>query len=249
LVAKKRHSSAIRMSQTLVVLFAVFSGLYSSRNIPVSSLLLILIIGPWLSKAMAGLADLLTARTRTPAQFLNRMQTIELSLRSHLWPIAATLLCCWIVAHAGKLGPAPLMDAHFDAKRFPVQAVNALEQQHVPGPLLGPDYWGGYLIYRLYPRLRAVVVDDRHDLYGDDFLKSYLKMVHVEPGWQDFLQQHQPRCVLVPKDSALANILTETSGWKPIYTDDVAVAFVPAPEPPPQAGSSSGGPGGAPEKN
>jgi hypothetical protein len=231
LVAKKRHSSAIRMSQTLVVLFAVFSGLYSSRNIPVSSLLLILIIGPWLSKAMAGLADLLTARTRAPAQFLHRMQTIELSLRGHLWPIAATLLCCWIAVHGGKLGPTAVMNAHFDSKRFPVQAVNALEQQHVPGPILSPDYWGGYLIYRLYPRLRAVVVDDRHDLYGDDFLKSYLTMVHVEPGWQDFLRQHQPRCVLVPKVSALANILTETSGWMPIYTDDVAVAFVQAPEP------------------
>jgi hypothetical protein len=230
LVAKKRHSSAIRMSQTLVVLFAVFSGLYSSRNIPVSSLLLILVSGPWLSKAMERLADLRTARTLAPIQFLHRMRTIELSLRGRFWPIAATLLCCWIAAHGGKLGPTALINAHFDTKRFPVQAVNDLEKQHVQGPILSPDYWGGYLIYRLYPRLRAVV-DDRHDLYGDDFLKSYLKMVHLEPGWQDFLQQHQPRCVLVPKDSALANILAETSRWKPIYTDDVAVAFVPAPEP------------------
>ncbi len=43
------------MSQALVVLFAVYSGLYASRNIPVSSLLLILVIGPWLSEAMARL--------------------------------------------------------------------------------------------------------------------------------------------------------------------------------------------------
>jgi hypothetical protein len=52
-----------------------------------------------------------------------------------------------------------------------------------------------------------------------------LKMVHVEPGWEDFLRQHQAQCVLVPKDSALANILGETAGWRSIYSDDVAIAF------------------------
>ena len=56
------------------------------------------------------------------------------------------------------------------------------------GPILSPDYWGGYLIYRLYPAVR-VVVDDRHDLYGAEFLKSYLRMVHVEQGWEEFLRQ------------------------------------------------------------
>ena len=72
-------------------------------------------------------------------------------------------------------------------KRFPVAAVDYLEKHDVQGPLVSPDYWGGYLIYRLYPRVR-MVVDDRHDFYGETFLKSYLKMVHVEPGWQDFLR-------------------------------------------------------------
>jgi hypothetical protein len=226
LAAKRRE---VRLSQGLVVLFAVYSGLYASRNIPVSSLLLILVIGPWLSDAMERLADrrmALRGRRLPSVQFLPRMKAVELSLQGHLWPIAATLLACWIAAHGGKLGTRPLMDAHFDAKRFPVAAVNYLEKQNVPGPVVSPDYWGGYLIYRLYPRAR-MVVDDRHDFYGEEFLKSYLKMVNVEPGWEDFLQQHPAHCVLVPKDSALANILAETSDWKAIYTDEVTVAFVP----------------------
>jgi len=73
------------------------------------------------------------------------------------------------------------------------------------------------------------VIDDRHDFYGEEFVKSYLKMIHVEPGWEDFLQQNQAKCVLAPKDSALANILLETPGWKKIYGDDVAVGFARAP--------------------
>jgi hypothetical protein len=234
LAAKRRGAAQGRLSQALVVLFAVHSGLYASRNIPVSSLLLILVIGPWLSEAMARLEERRLADRRfaerggAPMQFLERMRTIEFSLRGHLWPVAMIVVTCWIAAHGGQLGTRAVMDAHFDAKRFPVAAVNYLENyletQDVKGPLVNPDYWGGYLIYRLYPRVR-VVVDDRHDFYGEEFLKSYLKMVHVEPGWEDFLQQHQAHCVLAPKDSALANILGETSGWRAIYSDDVAVAF------------------------
>jgi hypothetical protein len=213
-------------SQGLVVLFAVYSGLYASRNIPVSSILLILVIGPWLSDAMDRLAE--KRHRLASTQFLNRMKAIELSLRGHVWPIAAIALTCWIAAHGGTLGATTLMDAHFNAKRFPVEAANYIEKQNVHGPIVSPDYWGGYLIYRLYPRAR-MVVDDRHDFYGEEFLKSYLKMVHVEPGWEDFLTQHQANCVLVPKDSALANILLETPGWRRVYGDDVAVGFEQAP--------------------
>ena len=234
LAAKRYEASA---SQGLMVLFAVYSGLYASRNIPVSSLLLILVTGPWLSDAMERLAELLSrrgspVRWRGPASavFLQRMKTIELSLPGHLWPIAAIVLACWIAAHGGKLGDTQEMDAHFDAKRFPVPAVeylekDYLEKQDLPVPIVGPDYWGGYLIYRLYPRVR-MVVDDRHDFYGEQFLKSYLKMMRVEPGWEDFLEQHPARCVLVPKESALANILAETPGWKRAYGDEVAVVFL-----------------------
>ncbi len=234
--AKRREAS---MTEGLVVLFAVYSGLYASRNIPVSSLLLILVIGPWLSDGMERLAEKLPARGSgirrdlASTSFLQRMKAMELSLPGHVWPIAAILLTCWITAHGGKLGTTPLMDAHFDAKRFPVRAVDYLGKHDLQGPLLGPDYWGGFLIYRLYPRVR-MVVDDRHDFYGEEFLKSYLKMVHVEPGWQEFLQSHPAHYMIVPNGSALANILAETHDWQAIYSDDVAVVFAPPPSPTPK---------------
>ncbi len=232
LVAKAREFRRVSASQGLLILFSVYSGLYASRNIPVTSLLLILLIGPWLSFAMERIPQpqQTTARWRGLAstQFLRRMETIELGLRGHLWSVAAVMLTCWIVMHGGgKLGTERLMDAHFDGKRFPVLAVDYLEKQGGQGPILSPDYWGGYLIYRLYPRMR-VVIDDRHDFYGEEFLKSYLKMMHLQPGWDDFLREHSARCVLVPRNSALANILSETAAWQAIYSDDVAVAFVPA---------------------
>jgi hypothetical protein len=36
----------LRLSQGLTVLFAVYAGLYASRNIPVSAILLVMVVGP-----------------------------------------------------------------------------------------------------------------------------------------------------------------------------------------------------------
>jgi hypothetical protein len=136
-----------------------------------------------------------------------------------------------IAANGGRAGSSLEMDAHFDPRRMPVEAVHYLETAGEKGPVLSPDYWGGYLIYRLYPRAR-VVVDDRHDLYGEQFFRSYLKMVHVERGWEEFLRTHENSCVLLPRDAALANILVASDGWKTIYADEVAIAFARDPASP-----------------
>ena len=203
----------LRVSHGLTVLFAVYAGLYASRNIPVSCVLLVMVLGP------------LAAAVERERGFFQRMSAVEAGLRGHLWPILAIVVTLAIAATGGRAGSKVLMDAHFDPKRMPMAAVNYLEQHDVGGPVLSPDYWGGYLIYRLYPNSR-VVVDDRHDLYGEEFFKSYLKMVRLERGWEEFLQKHPASCVLFPRDAALTNILMVSKGWKQIYADDVAVAFV-----------------------
>ena len=201
----------VTVSEGLTLLFAVYAGLYASRNIPVSSILLVMVVGPL---------------TVLPARFFERMTRIEAGLRGHLWPILMIVGTLCVTTNGGRLGPTTLMDAHFEKARMPVEAVNYLEQKNVKGPVLSPDYWGGYLIYRLDPRAQ-VVVDDRHDLYGEQFFKSYLKMVHVEPGWQDFLREHPSSCVLLPRSAALSAVLLQDAAWKAIYQDDLAIVFVP----------------------
>ena len=206
------HGRKMRLSQGLTVLFAVYCGLYASRNIPVSSILLVIVVAPLVPGP--GLAR----------AFVHRMSVVEAQLRGHVWPILAMLATLSIAANGVRIGSNLLMDAHFDPKRMPVEAVNYLEKHEVNRPVLSPDYWGGYLIYRLYPKTR-VMVDDRHDLYGEQFFRSYLKMMRVERGWKEFLDTHETSCVLLPRDAALANILLETKGWKSIYADDVAIVF------------------------
>jgi hypothetical protein len=227
--SRRRADKRVSVTDGLILLFAVYSGLYASRNIPVSAILLAAIIGPWLSEATDRLGESRWAgvreRYRRLAGFLHRMQSMEFSLRGHLGAVAAILFACWVAAHGGQLGSTVLMNAHFDGKRFPIDATDYLEKQEATGPFFIPDDWGGYLIYRMYPRAK-VVVDDRHDMYGEKFLRSYLTTIHIEPGWEDFLQQYPANFVIVPKKSALANLLAETTGWHLTYGDDVALVFV-----------------------
>src|SRR6266496_815577 len=175
----------LRLSLGLTILFAVYAGLYASRNIPVSSILLAMVVGPLLP----GFAQ----------KFSQRMEAVEVGLRGHVWAILAIVLTLSLAANGGRAGNNQFIQAGFGSKRMPVEAINYLEKHEVKGPVLTPDYWGGYLIYRLYTKAR-VVVDDRHDLYGEQFFRSYLKMMHVERGWQEFLDTHETSCVLVPRD-------------------------------------------------
>jgi hypothetical protein len=212
----------LRLSGVLVVLFAVYSGIYSARNIPVSAILLVAVVGPLLGSTVK---NRLSGSGTLPGFWL-RMTAIEEGKRWPAWSAAAVVITLLIAINGARVGSKMAMDAHFDSNRMPVAAVDYLATYNLAGPVLAPDSWGGYLIYRLYPRAR-VVLDDRHDLYGEEFFKAYLKLVHVEPGWEDFLREHPSGCVLVPRESALASRLASREEWKAIYVDDVAIAFVP----------------------
>ncbi len=209
LIARGRQLSA---SELLIVLFAVYAGLYASRNMPVCSIFLAMVVGP-------------LCPNRGFCGFFQRMKNVQSELRGHIWPIACAVATLAIVAHGGRLGSDHLIDAHFDANRMPVAATSFLREEKIKGPILSPDYWGGYLIYTLNPETK-VVLDDRHDFYGSEFLKSYLKLIHVEDGWESFLQQTNPGCLLLPRSSALANMMGKTVGWRSIYADKVSIVFV-----------------------
>ncbi len=206
------RARSLRPSQILLVLFSIYAGLYASRNIPAASILLALIVGPMIPSW--GFFN-----------FAERMRALESTLRGHLWPIAVTIFSCVIALDAGRTGSTQFMDAHFDPQRMPVAAVNFVDQSGLHGPVLSPDYWGGYLIYRLYPQNR-IVIDDRHDFYGEKFLQSYLAMLHVAPGWDAFLKG-RTGCLVFPRKAALTTLLSRTPEWKIAYSDDVAVVFVP----------------------
>jgi hypothetical protein len=157
-------------------------------------------------------------------EFADRIDSLDGRLAGHIWPLAAVVLGLSICAHHGRLGKTTIMSASFDARRFPVGAVDFISAHPLRAPVFSLDSWGGYLIYRLYPQTQ-VVVDDRHDLYGSEFMKKYLGTIRLIPEWNDLLEQQDVRWVLMPRQSALANMLRGLPGWKLVYGDETAELF------------------------
>jgi len=220
----------LRLAHGFALLFAAYSGLYAARNIPVSSILFVLIGGPLLWQAIerAPSATAMWPRVRgwfsRLRNYGDRLTAMELRFSGFVWPVFFVALGMWICGHQGRLGSREIMQAHFREGRFPVKAVDFIKAQGARGPIFAVDYWGGYLIYRLYPESK-VVVDDRHDFYGDQFLKDYLKAIRIRPGWEQVLDAMSVDTVLLPQDSPLANVLRETSDWKISYEDKTAALF------------------------
>jgi hypothetical protein len=226
----------LRTSHLLVALLAVYAAFYSSRNIPVSSMLLVLIVGPILWANCVSLADkpgawhwLRNGASRI-SSFSERMGAQEMQLRGHLWPVVSVALAFAICLQGGWLGSRQLIHAQFNPQKMPVEAVTFLQEesqgmQALPEPVFSTDAWGGYLIYRMNPG-RRVVVDDRHDLYGSDRIRQYMILTQGEPGWRSVLDGWQIRTVLLPTGSTLANLLRELpQEWRVVYEDEVAVVF------------------------
>ena len=215
------------LSRLFVMLFATYSGLYASRSLPVSCLLLTLIVAPLWTQALAearrnpNLSLRLKASLSRWHSLTTRVEGVELGLRGHLWPLVAVLIGLLVCVQHGKIGSHQWMNARFDARHLPVQATDVIVQRDIREPIFCPDSWGGYLIYRLYPH-NKVSVDDRHELYGEEFLKDYLKAIRLAPEWDKFLTEKRVNWALLPAQSSLANMLKETSRWNFVYQDGTA---------------------------
>jgi hypothetical protein len=82
--------------------------------------------------------------------------------------------------------------------------------------------WGGYLLWELpqYP----VFIDGRTDLYNDEVINQWLKVVRAEPGWQKILDQWGVRLVLLEPGTPILGPLQD-AGWQLLYKDKTAIVF------------------------
>ena len=225
-----RHRN-IRLSQLLVALAAVYAGLYASRNLPVSSMLLVLVTGPILWEVLTSLGEHpggwrpMRRFSTWIRAFGERTAAQESQLWGHLWPIVAVIAALTICLQGGRLSACQVVQAQFDAQHLPVAAAEYLAAQPGVEPLFSSDAWGGYLIYRLYPQ-RRVVIDDRHDLYGSGRFREYLILMQGEPAWKEVLEKWRIQTLVLPTGSTLANLLREQRrDYRPVYEDKVAVVI------------------------
>ncbi|MGL4423572.1 MAG: hypothetical protein ACRCZF_23145, partial [Gemmataceae bacterium] len=109
------------------------------------------------------------------------------------------------------------------SEKFPVAAVNWLNQHLPRGPIFNDFDWGGYLTWHLRPY--PVSIDGRANLYGDERLFQSFRSWN-EPGAAaadpDFVSAN---IVLARADTALAAELRQNPEWTVAFEDATAIVF------------------------
>jgi len=214
-----------RLAEPLLIVLWAHGALLAARNIPI----FVIVAAPAMAAAAdAGLRQLpesaVAAWLRRVATRLGRLmrETSETDAigRWHLVSVAAVALVAAVIYAPN---PPQRFRAEFDPKRFPAGAISMLERY--PGARVFTfDQWGDYLIYRRYPRSR-VFVDGRSDYYGADFENKIIDIVSVNYGWDQTLSRFAVDTVLMPPNTPLTGALKESSRWRVVYDDGVALVF------------------------
>jgi hypothetical protein len=118
----------------------------------------------------------------------------------------------------------PVMDGNL----FPLKASAFIEEAAFPGNLYHPYEWGGYLIWRLYPKYK-VFMDGR--ALGP--MKKHREVLAAAPSWDETLRKYGINTVLywplLPYEGSVPPLLFALlgdEGWSPVYWDLQCVVFV-----------------------
>jgi len=217
-------------TRLLLLLFSLYAGLYAARNIPISAIIMSLILGPLLTQAMSPRLNYssrlqwLHSLLDTGRSISDSMTRLESQLHGHVLAAVAMAASVALVLNGGCVFSRQILSAHFDEKTFPQKAAEFIAQRGIRDHLFSSDTWGAYLIYRLYPGT-AVYFDDRHDFYGEAFVKEYGKAILGSRQWREPLDRYQVKWVLMPVDSPLSSLLRESPDWRAEYDDGLAMIF------------------------
>jgi hypothetical protein len=124
------------------------------------------------------------------------------------------------------LGILKFSQPAFPADQFPVAASVAVEKLPASARVFSSDKFGGYLIYR-FAGERKVFFDGRSDFYGADFLRQYVQIHQLRPGWRAQFDRWNFTHALVSPQAPLAEAL-QSDGWRELYRDKVAVLLARA---------------------
>jgi hypothetical protein len=110
--------------------------------------------------------------------------------------------------------------------RFPVSAVNYLNEHTIPERLFNSYGFGGYLVYSRGNE-HKVFIDGRSELYEDGgVFADYLYISGIGPGSLSVLRNYGIRACLINREDPLAVFLAALPEWKSVYADQVSVIFV-----------------------
>jgi hypothetical protein len=110
-------------------------------------------------------------------------------------------------------------------KEFPVAAVDFVEADQPPGNVFNQYGYGGYLVYRMWPRLNVYIYGDAA-VMGDPFLDEYQGLAVIHADYQRVLEKRQVTWVMYATGEPLEVVLERSPDWQLVYQDKVASVLV-----------------------
>ena len=204
-----------RLAHVLISGFFLVGALRSARGLPLVALIALPLANGAIAAALrraSNLAPRIREALDRSLAYGGRLRLLDRGLNGALLvPFVAVL--AWVILQRTGAG--------FPPDQFPVEAATVVEQLPADAVLLAPDKFGGYLIYRFDGR-RKVFFDGRSDFYGSAFMKSYIRLIEVRPGWHDLMAHYRFTHALLPPDYSLRGALADR-GWRAIYQDSTAI--------------------------
>lgn len=109
----------------------------------------------------------------------------------------------------------------FPENQLPVKAADWLITHPVEGNMFNDINWGGYLLFRLWPK-QLVFIDSQTDFYGEQLAREYASTISANLPWEDVFNKYQIQWVIIPPDIPLHKELV-SAGWETLYKDNVAI--------------------------
>ncbi len=143
-----------------------------------------------------------------------------------VFAIGVVLFTIWyLYKDVGKFQSDYQFGFGVNKKLVPIQAVDFIVDHGLKGPMFNSYGIGGYLIWRLYPE-EKVFVDGRVEMYGTDFLKTYMFYWHPSV-WNDYVKKYRLSYAIIDREpNYTTRYLDESPDWKLVFFDDRAMVYV-----------------------
>lgn len=101
---------------------------------------------------------------------------------------------------------------------IPVKATDFIMREGIEGRMFNTYHYGGYLIYRLYPR-QLVYLDPRTPVYGDAFIKDALAIYQGGSDWKRRFDRHGIDYVICESEAPLRQLLLQEDTFHLVFDD------------------------------
>lgn len=109
--------------------------------------------------------------------------------------------------------------------KYPVYAVQLLNDSNIQGNLATEFNWGEYIIWYLSPQIKVSIDGRRETVYSKDIYQKVLDFLHGTNKWSALIEGNTD-LVLVYKNSPIDNLMANYKGWSRVYEDIASVLYV-----------------------